>query len=228
MKKDMKMVMVDLKNLKNRVSEMIEAGQDADKKLYEITDEEQHKMLKVFKGVSKMVGSSDIEITLLKVSISSLMEEVTTLKKEDNCVEEVQENEKEMKTSQQCESSHLNREDTKVTEGSYSFNTSKDVVDEAEFKEKQTVPSVLKKIKETTEVDKLLEKKTLEKPKLARVCESSSNKKQGVSRVRDGLNRQIVKSRERTSVQPGAGAEKISTLVSLFLLLFLFSERHIN
>ena len=45
----------------------------------------------------------------------------------------------------------------------------------------------------------------------------STNNKQVVSRVREGLNRQIVKSRVRmnkTSFQPvAAGAEKISILV---------------
>ena len=42
------------------------------------------------------VGSSDIEITLLKVYISSPVEEGTTDQKDDNCVEETLE--KEMKT----------------------------------------------------------------------------------------------------------------------------------
>ena len=104
--------MVDLKNLHYRVTEMMEAGQAAAKTLFYISDAEQLKMLKVYKEVSKVVGSSDMEITLLKVSISSLVEKGTTDEKDDNCVDEVPE--KEMKTlckaptPQQSKRPHVN------------------------------------------------------------------------------------------------------------------------
>ena len=214
MQRDMKMVMLDIINLQNRVGDMMEAGQTAAKKLYDISDEEPHKMLKVYKEVSKVVGSSDMEITLLKVSISSLVEEGSGTEdvREDNCDEIVQEKEikKQCKApSLQCGSSHVNKDGTKVTDGSNPCNTSKVVVDknvDADFKVKQ----------EITDVDNLFERKTMLKHKLTSVSELNTNNMQMLSRVSEGLNRQIVKSRamvNKTSVQPVAGAEKISTLV---------------
>jgi hypothetical protein len=170
---DMKMVKWDIMSLQNRVRDMIQTGQIAAKKLHEISDDEQHNMLKVYKEVSKVVGSADMEITLLKVSISSLVEKGTDYVREDNCV------------------------DLKVN-----LNPNP--------------ASELKQIEEIEDVDKLFEQKTVEKHKLTSVCEMSTNNKQVLSRVREGLNRQIVKSIARvnkTSVQPVAGVEKISTLV---------------
>ena len=42
LQRDMKRMMVDLKNLQNRVTVMMEAGQPAAKKLFDIPDAEQH------------------------------------------------------------------------------------------------------------------------------------------------------------------------------------------
>ena len=45
------MVMMDISNMQSRVREMVKAGQTGVEKLYDISDDKQHKMLKVYKEV---------------------------------------------------------------------------------------------------------------------------------------------------------------------------------
>ena len=84
LQRDMNMMMLDIMNLQNTVREMIEAGQTAADNLYDISDEEPNKMLKMYKEVHSLVGSSDLEITLHKVSILRLLEESNLDKQVEN------------------------------------------------------------------------------------------------------------------------------------------------
>ena len=71
---DMKMVTVEVSNLKKRVEEIFKEVDKAAEKLYGVPEDDYVKTLNIYKEVSKVVGSSDMEITLMKVMLASLVE----------------------------------------------------------------------------------------------------------------------------------------------------------